>query len=75
MRVPILTDAFDERSVIGYAEIDETKLPLLPDFHLSLAFTAQKVENDIPVEWKLEQLLVTSDDKFVSLAQFMGETH
>lgn len=72
MQIPILTDAFDPNSVIGYAEIDESKLPVLPDFHLSLAFRAYKVENDLPIEWKLEELVVTPDEKFISLSQLLG---
>lgn len=72
LQIPI-TINFDPRNIIGYAEIDEEKLPEKPDYHFAISGQILESEEDgVPAKIKLTGLGLVPDVSFKPLVAFVS---
>ena len=58
IKIPI-TVGFNSKDVLGFAEIDETKLPEYPGFRFAIAYSTNDVTS--PTDYKLSSLGLVPD--------------
>jgi hypothetical protein len=63
--IPVLVD-FDSSQQIGTLQIEDTKMPLQPNWHLAIGYKVVQFENGGVTKYALQVVSVLDDAKFSS---------